>query len=133
LTFNCDLDLELTHGQHGLCTLDGRTGIVRCLTSAGNFQTSLNESADARPDTGICFMSRTATVEKRRVFQKYILHLHRYFISKDQKHQHKLYILLEQLRMINMQRTIAIEIFAVLSKCGFHHNHCQSQPHSVLF
>ena len=20
LTFNCDLDLELTHGQHGLCT-----------------------------------------------------------------------------------------------------------------
>ena len=31
-----------------------RPGIVRCLTSAGNFQISLNKSADARPGTGRC-------------------------------------------------------------------------------
>ena len=30
--------------------------------------------------------------------------------------------------MINLQPTSAIEHFAVLSKCGFHHHHCQSQP-----
>ena len=35
--------------------------------------------------------------------------------------------------MINMQRISAIEMFAVLSKCGFHHNHCQSQSESFLF
>jgi len=27
----------------------------------------------------------------------------------------------------------AIEMFAVLSKCGFHLHHCQSQPQSFLF
>jgi len=32
-----------------------------------------------------------------------------------------------------MQRTRAIEIFAVLSKFGFHHHYCQSQPQSLLF
>jgi len=32
-----------------------------------------------------------------------------------------------------MQRTSAIEIFAVLSKCRFHHNHCRSQPQSFIF
>jgi len=62
-----------------------------------------------------------------------ILHLQRYFMSKDQKHKYKKYISLEKLRVINMQRTSAIEIFAVLSKCGIHHNHCQSQPKSFLF
>jgi len=31
-----------------------RPGIVRCLTSARNFQISLNKSADARPGTGRC-------------------------------------------------------------------------------
>jgi len=31
-----------------------------------------------------------------------------------------------------MQRTSAIQIFAVLSKCGFYHHHCQSQPQSFL-
>jgi len=32
-----------------------------------------------------------------------------------------------------MQRTSAIEIFAVLSKCGFHHHHCQSQLKPFYF
>jgi len=32
-----------------------------------------------------------------------------------------------------MQRTSAIEIFAVLSQCGFHHHQCHSQPESFLF
>jgi len=45
----------------------------------------------------------------------------------------KICISFEQLRMINMQRTSAIEIFAFLSKCGFHHHQCQSQPQSFLF
>jgi len=31
-----------------------RPGIVRCLTSTGNFQISLNKSSDARPGTGRC-------------------------------------------------------------------------------
>jgi len=62
-----------------------RPGIVRCLTSARKLKTSLNKSADARPGTGRCFMSQTATGEKRRVFlQKNILHLRRYFTFKDQ-------------------------------------------------
>ena len=40
----------------------------------------------------------------------------------------------EQLRMINMQPESAIEIFAVLSKCGglFLHD-CQSEPQIFLF
>jgi len=29
--------------------------------------------------------------------------------------------------MIYMKQTSAIELFAVLNKCGFHHYHCQSQ------
>ena len=32
-----------------------------------------------------------------------------------------------------MQLTSAIGIFAVLSKCGFHHNHCQSQSQPFVF
>jgi len=44
----------------------------------------------------------------------------------------KIYISLEQLRMINMQRTSAIGSFVVLSKCGFHYHHCQSQPQSFF-
>jgi len=31
-----------------------------------------------------------------------------------------------------MQGTSAIEIFSVLSKCGFHYNHCQSQPFFLI-
>jgi len=47
---------------------------------------------DARPGTGRCFMRQTATGEKRRDFAEvhvYILHLHRYLTSKDQKHKYK--------------------------------------------
>ena len=51
--------------------------------------------------------------------QKNILHLHRYFTIKDQKHKYKKYILLEQLRMINMQRTSAIEFFCILEQVCF--------------
>jgi len=48
-----------------------RPGIVRCLKSAKNFENLFhisNKSADARPGTGRCFMSPTATSEQRRVF-----------------------------------------------------------------
>jgi len=66
--------------------------------------------------------------------QMYILHLHRNITSIDQKQTYtKIYISLEQLKVINMQRTSAIEIFAVLIKCGFHHHQCQSQPQPFLF
>jgi len=34
--------------------------------------------------------------------------------------------------MINLQPTSAMDIFAVLSKCGFHHHHFQSQPQSFF-
>ena len=44
---------------------------------------------DARPGTGRCFISRTATVKSDVFLQKNIFHLHRYFISKDQKHKYK--------------------------------------------
>jgi len=40
----------------------------------------------------------------------------------------KIYISLEQLRMNKMQQTSTIQI--VLSKCGFHLHHCQSQLQS---
>jgi len=43
---------------------------------------------DARPGTGRCFMSRTATDEKRRVFAE--VHIaSTYFTSEDQKHKYK--------------------------------------------
>jgi len=45
----------------------------------------------------------------------------------------KIYISLEQLKMINMQRTNTIEFFAALSKCSFHHHQCQSQPQFFLY
>ena len=51
-----------------------------------NRPTPVRAPDDARPGTGQCFMSRTATGEKRRVLQKY---LHRYFTCKDQKHKYK--------------------------------------------
>jgi len=46
--------------------------------------------------------------------QRYILHLHRYFTSEYQNYKYKIYISLEQLRMKHMQRTCAINCFAVL-------------------
>jgi len=44
----------------------------------------------------------------------------------------KIYISLEQLKMINMQRKSAIESYAFLSKYGFHHHHCQSKSQYFL-
>ena len=64
--------------QHsaGVCT--HRTGTVRFLSfeilyrtmsyNRQEYRKSLNKSADARPGTSWCFMSRTATGEKRHVF-----------------------------------------------------------------
>ena len=49
----------------------------------------VREPDNARPGTGRCFMSRTATDAKRLVLQKDKLHLHRYFSSKPQKHKYK--------------------------------------------
>jgi len=43
-----------------------------------------------------------------------------------------IYFSLEQPRMNNMQRTSAIELFAVLYKWGFYLHHCQSQPQSIV-
>ena len=61
--------------------------------------------------------------------EKYILlHLHKFFTSEDQKYKYtytKIHISLEHLRLINMQRTSAIECF--------HLHHCQCQPHSFVF
>jgi len=45
----------------------------------------------------------------------------------------QIYILLEQLRINNMQQTSAIDIFAVLNTCGFHLHYCQTQPHFFIF
>ena len=45
-----------------------RPGIVRYVKRARNFRKSLYKSADGRPRTGRCFMSRTATGEMRHVF-----------------------------------------------------------------
>ena len=99
-----------------------RPDIVRCLTSAKNIEKSLNKSADARPGTGRSFMSRTATGEKRRVFCRctYCIYID-ISLLKIKNINTNIYISLQQLRMINMQQTSTIEIFAVLSKCGFHH------------
>jgi len=89
---------------------------------------------DARPGTGRCFMSRTATSEKRRVFVEVHILLHiNISLLKTTNVNTKLYISFEQLGMINMQPTRAIEIFDVLSKCGFLLHHYQSQPQSFLF
>jgi len=72
------------------------------------------------------------------LFHKYRIYVNvrsTYFINIDISllKTKNIYILLAQLRMINMQRTSAIEIFAVLSKCGFYLHHCFSQPQSFLF
>jgi len=66
--------------------------------------------------------------------QKYILHLHRYFSSKDQNINTKYIFRLSSWGWLTCnQQDSAIEFFAVLSKCGFHHYHCQGQPQSFLF
>ena len=54
-------------------------------------------------------------------------------LQKTKNINTNIYISLEQLRIINMQWTSAIEMFEVLSKCGFHQHHCQSQPQSFYF
>jgi len=103
------------------------SGIARCLTSARNIKKSLNKSADARLGTGRRFMSPTEW--EAMCFCIYI----DISLLKTKNVNTKIYSSPEQLRMINMQRTSAIAIFAVMSKCGFHLHHCQSQPQSFLF
>jgi len=114
-----------------------RPDIVRCLTSA---KTSLNKSADARPGIGrcpsgylpMCYESNCHKWEATCFCRcTYCIKID-ISLLKTKNINTKIYISLEQLRMINMQRTSAIEIFADLSKCGFHHHQCQSQPQSFF-
>ena len=90
---------------------------------------------DARPGTGRCFMSQTATGEKRRVFAEehifYCIYIDISLLTTKNINT-KIYISLEQLKMINMQRKSAIESYAFLSKYGFHHHHCQSKSQYFL-
>jgi len=66
-------------------------------------------------------------IEKRRVFsEEQLASIYIFFISLLDINA-KIQILLEKLRMGNMQLTSAIiAIAAVLSDCGFHLHHCQS-------
>jgi len=89
---------------------------------------------DAHLGTCRCFMSRTATGEKRHDFCRstYCIYLD-ISLLKTKNIYETIYISLEQLRMIYMKRTSAIILLAVLSKCSFHHNHCQSQLNFSYF
>jgi len=125
-----------------LYDFDGdRLGTVRCQTGyrttserLHKFRKSLNKSADARPGTGRCFMSRTVTGVTKRVFAKvhYGINTH-ISLLKTKNINTKIYISHEQLRMNDMQRTSAIAFFVILSTCVFHFYHCQSQPKSFFF
>jgi len=104
-----------------------RPDIVRCLTSIKNIKKSLNKSADARPGTGRCpFGNRPmfyesnchrweATCFCRCTYCIYI----DISLLKNKNKNTKIYISLEQLRMINMQRTSAIEFFCSLEQMWF--------------
>jgi len=75
---------------------------------------------DARPGTDRCFISQSATGEKRLGFAE--VHKCMYIdilLLKTKKHNTQIYISLEQLRMINMQRTSAIEYFCSLEQVCF--------------
>jgi len=63
---------------------------------------------DACSGIGQCFMSQTATGEKRI-----------YVTYEDQKIYTKLYISLKQLRMNNMQRNSAFDFFCSLEQVWF--------------
>jgi len=82
-------------------TVPGRTS-YDVWQAPRTLQKSLNKAADARPGTGRCFMSRTATGEKRRVFAEV------HTLLKTQNINTKIYISLEQLRMINMQQQVLL-------------------------
>ena len=90
---------------------------------------------DVRPGTGRCFMSRNAIGEKGRVFAE--VHCIYIYISllKTKHINTNIYIMLELLKMNNMQQTSAFELFAVFSKCncGFHLHYCQSHPQLYLY
>ena len=87
---------------------------------------SVRAQNDARPCTGRCFMSRTATDEKRDVFAEvHIVSTYMFLFKRPKNINTKKYVSLAQLGMNNLQRTRAIEYFAILCKCGFHLNRCQ--------
>jgi len=67
--------------------------------------------ADARSGTGRCFMSRTATSAKRRVFPEERIASSYTYISllKTKTKNIKVYISLEQLKINNMQQTSVID------------------------
>jgi len=96
---------------------------------------------DVRPGTGRCpsghrpmFYESNCHRWEATCFCKstYCIYIDKSLLKTKIKNT-KIYISLEQLRMINMQWTSAIDFFTVLSKCGFYHHHCQSQPQSFLF
>ena len=80
-----------------------RPDIVRCLTSAKNIKISLNKSADAD-----VLWVELPPMRSDVFLQMYILHLHRYITSKDQKHKYKNIYFASATEDINMQRTRTI-------------------------
>jgi len=119
-----------------------RSGIVRCLKSPRNFQKLLNKSADARPGTGRCPSGHRpmfyesnchrweATWFCRSTYCIYIDIL----LLKTKKHKYKYIFRLSSWGWwLTCNEQVLLNIFAVLSKCVFHHHHCHSQPQSFLF
>ena len=80
------------------------------------FALSLNKSPDDPSGTGLCFMSQTATGEKRRVLAEVHIASTQIFSFQKPKNIHIYFAFKEQLRMNNMQRTSAIDNFSVVSK-----------------
>jgi len=110
-----------------------RPGIVRCPVG----HRTMSDSDDKRHE--LCLSGhRPMLYESRHRWEATCIRRRTYCIYIDisllmiKTSNTKVYISFEQLRMNNMQRTSAFKMFAVLSKCGFHLHHCQSQPHSFL-
>ena len=102
-------------------------GIVRCLSSARNFNKSLNKSADARLGTGRCpsghrsmFYESNCHRWEETCFCRstYCIYID-ISLLKTKNIYEKTFISLEQVMIIYMKRTSAIEFFTVLSKCVF--------------
>jgi len=79
-----------------------------------NFRQSLNTSANARPWTGRCFMSRSATGEKRHVCCRntYCIYLDISILKTDNIYT-KIYISLEQLRINKCSEQVLLKFLQV--------------------
>ena len=112
-----------------------RSGIERCLTSARNFQ-KISKQIGQRCPSGYRPMVYESNCHRWEAtwfwWSTYYIYIN-ILLLKTKNIYTKLYISFEQLRIMNMQPTCAIEFFAVLSKCGFLLYHCQSQSQSFLF